>query len=594
MKKLLLTAALGLGLGGGAWKYQNPEGTLEDFRTQANATVDRLKVGVEAVRTSDPKIVQEQEEQQIALNSRQEAETKALIDRLAKLEEMVLTPNEDEPESGSIALTTATDELQVNTDSNSASTTAIIANAEAKVAAAEARIAAAETNIEQVLEQQAKMQASFDTLENTISTLQASAQNMEGTSTTELARVNAIDSRLELMMRRVEEQTFDSEIASVKEGLQVLGADVLDVQGTLKKQETNTASDITSVNERASALDNRLDTLASFARQDKTSSDSGAQPSNTLAGPALATLSAGIDERFSALEDRLQTVNADSRRLGSLNDQMLSLVEDIASLKIQYADTDRSLGEISGNIDGLKTASESMSIETVQAEIRDQLANVQSQLENDRASDNSSELEVLINTTRNRIRTLELRVQDLPASSEEADNALQSQSALKSQINALEKRLETINQTDPDLANTLSNVQQQVEQLAAQSFVIQADLKAQSEGRTVEYKIYFDSNSADITTGAATVLKSFIAQEKNRTLGVSIYGFTDRSGSAFYNQKLAEQRATTVRSFLIQNGMDYTKIKALTGLGEDAAAAVLPDNAEDSQQRVVVLYAEQP
>ena len=40
--------------------------------------------------------------------------------------------------------------------------------------------------------------------------------------------------------------------------------------------------------------------------------------------------------------------------------------------------------------------------------------------------------------------------------------------------------------------------------------------------------------------------------------------------------------------------MDYTKIKALTGLGEDAAAAVLPDNAKDSQQRVVVLYSEQP
>lgn len=562
MKKLLLTAALGLGLGGGAWKYQNPEGTLEDFRTQANATVDRLKIGVEAVRTSNPKIIEEKAEQEIALNSRRETETEALTARLAKLEEMVLTPNEDEPESAIIALTAAT-----------------------------------ETATGQAIEQQADIQASFGSLETTISTLQASLQNIEGRNNSELARVNAIDSRLELVMRRVEEQTFDSDIASVKEGLQVLGADVLDIQSTLKQQETTVASDISSVNERAIALDNRLNTLASLAQQNQAAGDSepGEQTSNgDLTGPALASLSAGIDERFSVLEDRLQTVNTDSRRLGGLNDQMLSLREEIASLKTQYADTDRSLGEISANISGLKTASESMSIETVQAEIRDQLASVQSQLETDRATDNSSELEALIDKTRNRIRTLEQRVQDLPAASEEADNALQSQNALESQISALEKRLESINRTDPDLANTLSDVQQQVELLAAQSFVTQDDLRAQSEGRSVEYKIYFDSNSADITNGAATVLKSFIAQEKNRTIGVSIYGFTDRSGSAFYNQKLAEQRATNVRSYLIQNGMDYTKIKALTGLGEDAAAAVLPDNAEDSQQRVVVLYAEQP
>jgi outer membrane protein OmpA-like peptidoglycan-associated protein len=560
MKKLLLTAALGLGLGGGAWKYQNPEGTLEDFRTQANATVERLKVGVEAVRASSPKIIKEQEEQveqQTALETRQQAETKALAARLETLEQVVLSPNDDE-------------------------------------SSLDATDAVALTSSSQGLEQQADTQASLDSFESTISALQASIQNMEGNSTAELARVNAIDSRFELLMRRVEEQTFDSDIASVKEGLQVLGADLLDVQRTLKQQETTVASDITGVNERAKALDNRLDTLASLAQQNTASSESGEQPPNGLAGPALASLSAGIDERFGALEDQLQTVNADSRRLGSLNDQLLSLREDIASLKKQYADTDRSLGEISANIDGLKTASESMSIETMQAEIRDQLASVQSQLENDRAADNSSELEALIDKTRNRIRTLEQRVQDLPASSEEADNALQSQTALESQITALERRLETINRTDPDLANTLSNVQQQVQLLAAQRFVTQEDLKAQSEGRTVEYKIYFDSNSADITNGAATVLKSFIAQEKNRTIGVSIYGFTDRSGSAFYNQKLAEQRATTVRSFLIQNGMDYTKIKALTGLGEDAAAAVLPDNAKDSQQRVVVLYAEQP
>jgi outer membrane protein OmpA-like peptidoglycan-associated protein len=602
MKKLLLTAALGLGLGGGAWKYQNPEGTIEDFQTQAMATVDRLKIGAEAVRSSSPTLIKEQKEQQSALANRQEELTQALAARLENLEQVVLSPNDDESESDILALTTATDELRADTGNKLASTaakltttTAKIASAEAKVAAAEARVAAAETNVRQAIEQQANIQQSFGSLESTIDSLQTTVEGIEGSNTEELARVNAIDSRLELLMRRVEEQTFDTDIASVREGLQVLGADVLDIQSTMKAQEASTVSGMASANERADALDNRLNTLASLAQQNKASTESSDNESaSAVSGVALASLSAGIDERFGALEDRLATVNDDSRLINGLNEQIDTLKAEIASLKEQSATTDKSIGEISTNIDGLKTANESLSIETVQAEIRDQLASVQSQLENDRAADNSSDLEALIDTTRNRINSLEQRVQELPASSEEADNALQSQSALESQITALEKRLEAINTTDPELASTLSDVQQQIDQLASQSFVTREDLQAQSEGRTVEYKIYFDSNSAGITSGAAKVLKSFIAQEKNRTVGVSIYGFTDRSGSATYNQQLAEQRATNVRSYLIQNGMEYTKIKALTGLGEDAAAAVLPDNAEDSQQRVVVLYAEQP
>lgn len=565
MKKLLLTAALGLGLGGGAWKYQNPEGTLEDFRAQADATVDRLKVGVDAVITSNPTLIKEQEALQTSIQTRQDAETQALASRLEKLEQMLLAPNDD------VSISEATvDASESGTESGT------------------------EPNVVLTSAVEETIQASVGSLESSIGEIQASVQNIEANNTAQIARVDAIDNRLELLLRRVEEQSFESEIASVKEGLQVLGADVLDVQSTLKQQSSTVASDVASVNERAKALDNRLDTLASLAQQQSNTSDSENPASEGLTGPALASLSAGIDERFGALEERLQTVNADSRRLGGLDEQLQTLQTEIASLKKQYADTDRSLGEITANIDGLKTASESLSIETVQAEIREQLASVQSQLEGNRVSDNSSELEALIDTTRKQIRTLEQRVQDLPASSEEADAALRNQSALESQITALEKRLEGINQTDPELANTLSDVKQQIEKLAAQSFVTQEELKAQSEGRTVEYKIYFDSNSAEITDGAATVLKSFIAQEKNRTVGVSIFGFTDRSGSAFYNQKLAEQRATNVRSYLIQNGFEYTSIKALTGLGEDAAAAVLPDNAEDSQQRVVVLFAQQP
>ncbi len=644
MKKLLLTAAVGLGLGGGAWKYQNPEGTLDDLRSDAKITAEttyeRLKVGVDAVRDSNPAALKEREDQIATLESRQEAQAQAVDDRLAKLEGFVLAPTNSDSDSDIDALTTATDELREDTGTKLASTAAELANTTAKINSTEAKIgetaakiadaeakigetvekitaveskiaetdaeledtvgkiAATDATVSNSLKQQQELLSAVEKLQGTVESLQSSVDTMSQNSDSELAKIDAIDSRIDLLVRRLDEQTFDTDIASLREGLQTLGADVNDVKGAQSQQTASIASDIASMGETTASLNNRLDTLAALAQQGGGAAADSTQNADTssVSAPALASLSAGIDERFGALEERLQTVNADSRRIGNLGDQLGALRGDLAAIKQQNDNTGRALAAVNSEISGLKTASESLSIETVQAEIRSQLSSVQSQLEssNSKESDNSAELESLINTTRNRIRTLEQRVQDLPASSTEADNAQQIQSALESQISALERRLEGINKTDPDLANTLSNVQEQVEQLAAQSFVTKEELRAESEGRTVEYKIYFDSNSASVTDGAEKVLNSFITQEKNRTVGVSIFGFTDRSGSAFYNQQLALQRATNVRSYLIQNGMDYTKIKALTGLGEDAAARVLPDNAKDSQQRVVVLYAEQP
>jgi len=54
------------------------------------------------------------------------------------------------------------------------------------------------------------------------------------------------------------------------------------------------------------------------------------------------------------------------------------------------------------------------------------------------------------------------------------------------------------------------------------------------------------------------------------------------------------QRAASVRTYLVQNGFDFTKIKSLSGLGEDAAAATLDDGTIDADQRTVVLVADQP
>jgi len=110
-----------------------------------------------------------------------------------------------------------------------------------------------------------------------------------------------------------------------------------------------------------------------------------------------------------------------------------------------------------------------------------------------------------------------------------------------------------------------------------------------------EYRVYFDNNSANITKSAAAVLDRIIAiaEKEHVANGISISGYTDHSGTSNYNQRLAIERATNVSSYLAQNGLDYHKITAVNGYGEDNFVSRLSGNSSDAQQRVVVIRTNQ-
>lgn len=57
---------------------------------------------------------------------------------------------------------------------------------------------------------------------------------------------------------------------------------------------------------------------------------------------------------------------------------------------------------------------------------------------------------------------------------------------------------------------------------------------------------------------------------------VAIVGYTDRLGSAKYNQKLSEQRAMAVKSYLVQNGIDANRLGA-QGRGEANPVVICKD-----------------
>jgi len=79
---------------------------------------------------------------------------------------------------------------------------------------------------------------------------------------------------------------------------------------------------------------------------------------------------------------------------------------------------------------------------------------------------------------------------------------------------------------------------------------------------TVSGDAFFDTNKATFRKEAQPELEKISARVRNVTSveAVQITGFTDNTGAADYNQKLSEARASTVRDFLVKNGIDPSKI----------------------------------
>lgn len=542
---------------------------MEDLRSHAGASINRLKGGWEAVRDGGS------DSNADANNEAAQAAQAALDARLNDLESRLAT----QLQQTNNQLQQSSQNIQQATSDQSQIIIGRLTDAERRLDSSDRQRESLTQSLDTVTTSNQSVVAKLESMEKQIDTLTQELSQSNANQNLD-TKFNAFDSKIDLLNRRLDEQTSEQDIAQLRTELSALTSTSSQTREELSELSTSLSSEIATVDERASTLSARFNTLSSQA--------------STGQEAAAATINAQIDQRIASLEDKLDTTNADSRRLVALSDQLQATRKKVAVLEEQNSKGEKTIQSLQASIKELNAKNESLSIDTLQTQIQEQLAGLQKQIE---SSDSNTDIDALnsdLGTTREQLKALERRVTSLPASSSAAGDAAILQTELKTQIAALESRLSANQKTDPALANTLSEVQEQVSQLAAKSYVTQEDLRAQQAGKQIEYKIYFNRNSTSITEEAAKVLNSFIAQEKNRTTGVSIYGFTDRRGSASYNQQLALRRATNVRSYLIQNGFDFTKIKSLDGLGEDAAAIALEDGAEDAKQRSVVLFAAQP
>jgi len=106
--------------------------------------------------------------------------------------------------------------------------------------------------------------------------------------------------------------------------------------------------------------------------------------------------------------------------------------------------------------------------------------------------------------------------------------------------------------------------------------------------------VLFTSGRADLKAGAESNLNrlvTFLSQNPDRK--VEIEGHTDNVGSDDYNQGLSQRRADSVRSFLMQQGINSVRIFA-SGKGEQQPVADNDSEGGRQQNRRVEVIIENP
>jgi OmpA-OmpF porin, OOP family len=135
-----------------------------------------------------------------------------------------------------------------------------------------------------------------------------------------------------------------------------------------------------------------------------------------------------------------------------------------------------------------------------------------------------------------------------------------------------------------------AQAQLQIESLQQQLSALQATTQKTERGTILTLdSVLFETNKAALKSGALEnlyPLVTFLRENPERT--VRIEGHTDSTGDETYNLKLSQQRAESVREFLMQNGIEPNRIVA-RGYGETAPVASNDTAAGRQQNRRVEL-----
>lgn len=115
-----------------------------------------------------------------------------------------------------------------------------------------------------------------------------------------------------------------------------------------------------------------------------------------------------------------------------------------------------------------------------------------------------------------------------------------------------------------------------------------AQVVAKDSGK---HLVFFETNSSVLSSDAVKILdEKVLSQVKNPEISVvRIEGYCDERGSVAYNKKLGEQRAKSVKSYLVKNGVKSSKIKVVSFGEANPVDGAHNADAWEKNRRVVTI-----
>ena len=108
-----------------------------------------------------------------------------------------------------------------------------------------------------------------------------------------------------------------------------------------------------------------------------------------------------------------------------------------------------------------------------------------------------------------------------------------------------------------------------------------------TEAPARDFLVFFDFDRSNIRPDAAEVLRRVVSSYRSlNSSRVDLVGHADRSGTPRYNQRLSERRASSVRQFLVHQGIPNGNIRAV-GRGESDPRVPTPDGVREQENRRV-------
>ena len=103
--------------------------------------------------------------------------------------------------------------------------------------------------------------------------------------------------------------------------------------------------------------------------------------------------------------------------------------------------------------------------------------------------------------------------------------------------------------------------------------------------KDVQTMVNFGFDRFDISSEAQAILMGQVDMLKQTTDGITINGYCDVRGTTEYNLALGERRAHAVKHFLVQNGIDASRIKTVSFGKENVVDTAMTEDAHAKNRR---------